>query len=223
MRYELSTFALTFALLGCGSGTPPSTNDGTVAQKKDQAHSQSTPIESGNSTVAEPEKNEKLTFPYFLPDSRIVIGEDLVDEVNKLPLKEEQIQFLIAILPPTDQEKNHLTDRQLYAIRLLSLTDSNAVIAPLMDRFEFVHKGDGWPVVHAMARLGERSIEPLLQRLQKVASNRQKVSACGAALIEMKKTQFPMFIEGLKQRKDLKLSDKLLDDLQDQIRFAPDN
>ena len=102
------------------------------------------------------------------------------------------------------------------------MTESDTVIDPLMKRFDFVHKGDGWPVVHAMARLGERSVEPLLERLQKVAADRQKTAACGAALIEMKKDAFPMFIDGLKHRKDIKLSAEVLNELLDQYRFAPD-
>lgn len=78
-------------------------------------------------------------------------------------------------------------------------------------------------VVHAMARLGERSVEPLLARLEREASDRQKVAACGAALIELKRKQFPTFIEELKRRKDLKLPEKVLNELLDQYRFAPDN
>src|SRR5262245_33094132 len=80
-------------------------------------------------------KMERFALPYFVPGSRIVIGEELVDEVNALDSQEEQIQCLVKILPPSDQEMKHLSVRQLYAIRLLSLTDSDAVIDPLMNRF----------------------------------------------------------------------------------------
>ena len=168
-------------------------------------------------------KEARMTFPYFLPGSRIVLGEELVDEVNALDSKEKQIQFLIKILPPADQENKHLSDRQLYAIRLLSITDSDAVLDPLMQRFDFVHTGDGWPVVHAMARLGERSALPLLARLQQVAADRQKTAACGAALIELKGDRFPMFMDELKRRKDRKVSADVLNELLDQYRFAPND
>ncbi len=169
------------------------------------------------------EKEARITFPYFLPGSRIVLGEELVDEVNALDSKEEQIQFLIKVLPPADQENKHLSDRQLYAIRLLSVTDSDTVMDPLMKRFDCVHTGDGWPVVHVMARLGDRSVEPLLERLEQVAADRQKVAACGAALIELKKDRYPMFIDELKRRKDLKLPADVLNELLDQYRFAPND
>lgn len=181
------------------------------------------PKKGGTAGANREESEARITFPYFLPGSRIVLGEELVDEVNALASKEDQIQFLIKLLPPADQENKHLSDRQLCAIRLLSLTDSDAVIDPLMTRFDFVHMGDGWPVVHAMARLGERSVEPLLERLEQVAADRQKTAACGAALIELKKEKFPMFLDELRRRKDLKLSEKQLNELLDQYRFAPND
>lgn len=233
MRLHVFISLLVFGVLvGCwtGASNPVPKSGGTNAAVNNKGENPpSVPVvangtagHTANGDTGNQEKKEKFTFPYFLPDSRIVIGEELVDEVNALAGKDEQIQFLIQILPPSDQENKHLSDRQLYAIRLLSITESNAVIGPLMDRFDFVHKGDGWPVVHAMARLGERSVEPLLKRLQDVASDRQKVAACGAALIELKQKQFPMFIEDLKKRQDLKLSDEVLNELLDQYRFAPD-
>lgn len=234
MRLHAFVSLLVFCVLvGCWTGpsspAPQSARTNTAMNNKGEnppsvpvVAISPTPGQTAHGDAANQEKKQKFTFPYFLPDSRIVIGEELVDEVNALAGKDEQIQFLIQILPPSDQENKHLSDRQLYAIRLLSITESNAVIDPLMDRFDFVHKGDGWPVVHSMARLGERSVEPLLKRLQSFVSDRQKVAACGAALIEMKQKQFPMFIEELKKRQDLKLSDEVLNELLNQSRFAPD-
>ena len=173
--------------------------------------------------VADDENPSKYAFPYHLPGSRIVIDEGLVDEVNRLASKKEQLQFLIRTLPPKDQVQTLLDDRQLYAIRLLSLTDCDEVMAPLMERFDVKHRGDGWPVVHAMARLGNRSVKPLLERLQQVANDRQKVAACGASLIELKGKKFPKFIDELKKRKDLKLPDNVLNDILEQYQLAPDD
>lgn len=169
------------------------------------------------------QKKERFAFPYLLPGSRTVIGEELVDEVNALASKEEQIQFLIKILPPIDQKEKRLSDRQLYAMRLLSLTDSDLVIEPLLDRLDFQHKGDGWPAVHALGRLEERAVEPVIKKLESVTTDRQKVATLGAALIEIKNQQFPKFIEDLRRRKDIKLSDEVLNELLDQYRFAPDD
>lgn len=163
----------------------------------------------------------RFNFPYLLPGSQTILGEELVDGVNALETKDEQIQFLINILPPADQEKKQLSDRQLYAIRLLSLTDSNAVIEPLMNRLDFTHSSDGRSVVHALARLGERGVEPLLKRLQHVASDRQKAAACVATLVEIKKDQFPMFIIDLKRRKDMKVSGDVVNEMLEQYRFPP--
>ena len=161
-------------------------------------------------------------FPYFLPGSRTETGEELVDEVNALGSQYEQIQFLAKILPPTDQQEKLLSDRQLSAIRLLSLTQSDVIVGSLLERLDFMHKSDGWPAVHALGRLGERSVEPIVQMLQSVSKDRQKVAQLGAALIEIKTTQFPMFIDELKRRKEINLSDELLNELLDQYRFAPD-
>lgn len=168
------------------------------------------------------QKKERFSFPYFLPDSRIVVGEELVNEVNALRSKNEQIQFLIKLLPPTDQKEKRLSDQQLYAIRLLSLTDSDLVIAPLLDRLDFKHKGDGWPASHALGRLGERSVEPVVKKLESVTNDLQTAIMLGNALIEIKQKQYPMFIDELRQRKDIKLPAKLLDELLEVYRLAPD-
>ena len=180
---------------------------------------------SADAIAKEPEqvqKKERFAFPYFLPGSRIVIDEELADEVNALASKDEQIQFLVKLLPPSDQKEKRLTDRQLYAIRLLGLTDSDLVIDPLLDRLDFKHKGDGWPASHALGRLGERSVEPVVKKLESVASDLQKAIMLGNALIEIKQKQYPEFIDELKRRKDIKLSDKLLNELLDVYRLAPD-
>lgn len=178
-----------------------------------------------NAVAQEPKQAQKkdgLTFPYFLPGSRIVIGEDLADEVNALASKNEQIQFLVKLLPPSDQKEKRLSDRQLYAIRLLSLTDSDLVITPLLDRLDFTHKGDAWPASHALGRLGERSVEPVVKKLEAVANDVQKAIMLGNALIEIKQEKYPLFIDELRRRKDTNLSDKLLNELLDVYRFAPE-
>ena len=136
--------------------------------------------------------------------------------------KNEQIQFLVKLLPPSDQKEKRLSDRQLYAIRLLSLTDSDLVITPLLDRLDFTHKGDAWPASHALGRLGERSVEPVVKKLEAVANVVQKAIMLGNALIEIKQEKYPMFIDELRRRKDTKFSDKLLNELLDVYRFAPD-
>ncbi|MFM9962446.1 MAG: M56 family metallopeptidase [Planctomycetaceae bacterium] len=166
---------------------------------------------------------EKFAFPYFLPGSRIVVGENLVNEANALASKEDQIQFLIKILPPIDQKEKRLSDRQLYAIRLLSLTDSDVVIDPLLDRLDFQHKGDGWPASHALGRLGERSVEPVVKKMESVANDLQKAIMLGSALIEIKQKKYPQFLEELRQRKNNKLPDKLLNELLDVYRSAPND
>ncbi len=167
-------------------------------------------------------KEERVAFPYFIPGSRIVIGKELVDEVNALAWKAEQIHYLLKILPPANQKEKRLSDRQLYAFRLLGLTDSAAVIKPLLDRLDFEHTGDGWPAGHALARLGERSVEPVVKKLEAVATDQHKIAQLGGTLIEIKGERYPMFLDELKQRKDVNLSDELLKELLDQYRFAPD-
>jgi hypothetical protein len=167
-------------------------------------------------------KKAKITFPTFVPGSRIVIGEGLVSEVNALGSKEEQIQFLLKILPPSEQMERLITDRQLYAFRLLGLSDSDAVIGPLLDRLDFMHKGDGWPAVHALGRQGERAVEPIVKRLETVGMDRQKAICLGAALIEIKNKQYPMLIEHLRRRKDIKMRAGLLDELLENYTNAPD-
>jgi hypothetical protein len=168
------------------------------------------------------QKKERIVFPYLLPGSRTVIGGGFVDEVNALATRDEQIQFLIKTLPPTDQKEKRLSDRQLFAIRLLSLTDSDVVIEPLVERFDFAHKSDGWPAVHALGRLGERSVEPVVKKLASVTKDRQSVATLGAALIEIKEKQFPKFISELKGRKDVQLPDEVLQEMLEQYQFAPD-
>lgn len=166
-------------------------------------------------------KKVSITFPTFLPGSRIVVGEDLVKEANALASKDEQIKFLLKILPPTNQGDKILTDRQLYAIRLLSLTDSDDVIDSLLDRLDFMHKGDGWPASHALGRLGERSVEPIVKKLA-AETDRQRAIILGNALIEIKKKQYPKFLEELRKRKDVNVSDAVLNELLETYQFAPD-
>lgn len=234
MRY------LTFILLvvfvcsgGCWSGTAGSVSNSSGGTKQVDRISSERLSDTRHVTMQkegqQPQAGntnpevEKFNFPNFLPGSRIAIGKELLDEVNALASKEEQIQFLIATLPPEDQGKKPISDRQLYAIRLSSLTDSDTVIGPLMDRIDVRHKADGWPVIHAMARLGERSVEPLLKRMQDIASDRQKVTACNAALIEMKRNQYPSFLEELKQRKDIKLPNEIYEWLLEHYELIREN
>lgn len=168
------------------------------------------------------EKQEPITFPYFVPGSRIVLGEELVNEVNALESKDEQIQFLLQILPPSERMERLISLRQLYAFRLLGLSDSDVVIKPLLDRLDFMHKSDGWPAVHALGRLGERAVEPIVKKLETVDMDRQKAICLNAALIEIRGKQYPKLHAELRQRKDLKLREGLLDELLEHYQFAPD-
>jgi hypothetical protein len=156
-------------------------------------------------------------FPDFLPGSQTPIDSELVGEVNAMATRKEQLQFLIAILPPVNQKEKLLFDRQLHAIRLLGLTDSSAAVDPLLDRLDFAHRGDGWPCVHALGRLKERSVESAVWALQGVPG-RQRVYKIGAVLYAIKGQQYPKFIDELKLRNDIKLSDEVIQMLKDYWR-----
>ena len=68
MHKHLSS-VLTAGLLFCGAASGIATNAKVLAQEK------------------------RFSFPYFLPDSRIVIGQELVDEVNASPPRKSRLNF----------------------------------------------------------------------------------------------------------------------------------
>lgn len=160
---------------------------------------------------------EYFTFPYFVPGPRIANGEDLVDDVNALASKEDQLQFLIKILPPKNQTEKILSKRQLDAINLLSLTKLDVVIEPLINRIDFSETSEEMPVVHALGRLGEKAVEPIVKKLVSRETSRRHIARLGAALIEIKGAEFPEFIQQVKRRKTISLSDEVFNQLLDQF------
>lgn len=160
---------------------------------------------------------EYFSFPYSVPETRIAIGEELVDEVNAFASKEEQLRFLIKILPSKNQTEKRLSKRQLDAIHLLSLTELDVVVEPLINRIDFSETSDEMPVVHALGRLREKAVEPIVKKLASNEPNRRHVAKLGAALIEVKGSEFPVFIQQVKRRKTISLSDEVFNQLLDQF------
>lgn len=162
--------------------------------------------------------NTKIEFPNQLPNSRIGLPLDLVDKLNAMEHRNEQIQYLINLLPGKDAKSRVLADEQLHVIRLLGLTESALAIPPLIERLDFGHKTDGWPAMHALVHIGEIAVEPLVAELEKT-SDAQRVSICIGALREIKGKKYPDFEKQLLNRKDNKLSEQTRKQIQTVSEF----
>lgn len=164
---------------------------------------------------------EYFTFPYFVSGPRIAIEENLVDEVNALASKEDQLRFLIKILPPKNQTEKILSKRQRDAINLLSLTKLDVVVEPLINRIDFSETSDEMPVVHALRRLGEKAVERIVRKLVSRETSRPHIARLGAALIEIKGAEFTEFLQQVKRRKTISLSDEVFNELLGQFASRP--
>jgi len=146
----------------------------------------------------------KFSFTYRFPRSNDRIDLRLVDEANAIETKASQIEFLTGLLPPIDDPKKPLTDRQYHAIALLGQTRSSSAVPALIDRLEFSAPTRTNPAIAALRLVGEAAVEPLVQSLQTGSDQRNNFAS--QTLKEIKGKKFGRFVHDLIARPDLKLS-----------------
>lgn len=152
---------------------------------------------------------QPIRFPSALAGGRMQLDEALVKRINSMDTRKAQIDALLATLPSLEAKNKTLTFTQYSAMFMLGLADADEAADALSSRLEFQYRDMGSPAIHALSEIGEKATGSLVGVLQE-SHSKHHINSAIITLKHIKGRDFPVFVETLKRRKDIRLTPEAL-------------